>query len=257
MGKSEKTIEREVVSRLTTDGKVLGWGALIVWTTSTIIGALAFFYLPVIIFFPIAMISVGPVWLVTLALSITGLISGAIVGSIVGLAQRLVLRRRVSWATYWVRSTSVGWGIGGAIILALFYIFSELLDNNLSIIYGIAWVVGFTGIGLGQWLLLRSWIQRTSWWWVVITALGWLTGLIIGVIILGLVLDATVEEIMAQTISAIFSSSSNAGFLGFGLPPSFWVLTGGTAGIITGVSLNVLVAQSNKNKVNPPAPDEI
>ncbi|HEX8228820.1 MAG TPA: hypothetical protein VF826_05835 [Chloroflexia bacterium] len=218
---------------------------LAAWAACTTLGAVALFYLPGIVFAPMVLISLGPVWMVALALGFAGLIGGAIVGALVGVGQqKFVLRSHVTWAGAgrWVKVTALGWGMSAAIALVFTYCVSEVLNNGFSYLYGLAWIAGAAGMGFSQWLLLRTLLPKAT-WWVAITTLAWAAGILTAILTMSAVTGASVDEVIRQSITSIFSSASTRGFLGFAFPPSFWTLAGSVSGVITGLALRTLTAK--------------
>jgi hypothetical protein len=103
-------------------------------------------------------------------------IAGAAIGLAVGILQSLVLQSRITGAWRWIPASAVGWGIGWAIALLVIPAPQEFLAGI---------VIGGT-LGLAQWLVLR---QAVHWagWWIVVSVLGWMTGitLVPGVLLSG------------------------------------------------------------------------
>jgi tRNA A-37 threonylcarbamoyl transferase component Bud32 len=81
------------------------------------------------------------------------------VGAVVGVAQWVVLRRRIRRAGWWVLASTVGWavfGIGYAMVFA---------SDRGGFLFG-----GFgVAVGVAQWLVLRGQIERAGWWVLVST----------------------------------------------------------------------------------------
>lgn len=67
--------------------------------------------------------------------------------TILGLAQRLVLSRRVPWAGKWFLANAASGILGGALVLGLFAALNSAV---------IAVAVGLASIGVIQWFILRS-----------------------------------------------------------------------------------------------------
>lgn len=119
---------------------------------------------------------------------------GAVVGVSVGTMQWLVLRRRVSGAGWWVLTTTLGMGVGFALVRALTPTVSRMVGGGP--VYGLAngAMVG-TLIGTLQWLVLRWQVFRAGWWvpasalgMGVGFALGQVAGQLVGVAMTGIVL---------------------------------------------------------------------
>ncbi len=101
---------------------------------------------------------------------IIGLASGGElgIGLIIGFTQWLVLRRYVSQAGWWILVTALGWGIGWSIIVSGFIIPADL-GLSSSVFSGA--LLGLT-VGLGQWFLLRRWVNFAS-MWLLLSLSGW------------------------------------------------------------------------------------
>ncbi len=90
---------------------------------------------------------------------------GALVGTVVGVAQWLVLRRRVARAGWWVLATAVGWLVG----MAVCGFVDEVLDWTVWYVSGAA---GGVVVGVAQWLVLRRRVARAGWWVLPTVASG-------------------------------------------------------------------------------------
>jgi hypothetical protein len=234
-------VPHSVETGVAPEGRIFSPVGIAVWVLSTIVGALAFFYLPILILLPVAMMTEYN-WLMVLFLALGGAVSGAIVGYIVGRIQITVLSDRIAWSSGWVRATVVGWATYGAAVLSLAIVLGELLKHEPSVTYSIVWIVGFGGVGLSQWLLLRRYLNKAKWWFAA-TILGWVTGITIVGLLLSWVLNVAIEQIVGESVSAVFSSSSSSDFLGFWFPPLFWTLVGSFAGVATWFVLSYLLSQ--------------
>src|SRR5215210_8080841 len=73
------------------------------WVLSSIVGALGFFYLPVVVLLPVAMMT-NFGWLMVFLLGLGGAFSGMVVGNIVGRIQKRLLSDKVLWSSDWVRA---------------------------------------------------------------------------------------------------------------------------------------------------------
>ena len=93
----------------------------------------------------------------------------------VGVLQWLVLRRRISGASWWVLASAAG---GYGIIQAGFNGYSESLWNSYDSILGWTGVVALGGAVTGtlQWLVLRGQVSRAG-WWVLASTVGWGLGM--------------------------------------------------------------------------------
>jgi hypothetical protein len=94
---------------------------------------------------------------------------GGIVGLAIGSGEWLVLRRQLTGATGWIAVTVVAWAVAWTMGQA---ITDALLDDY--------WLLGLVPgglllaaiVGVGQWLLLRRWARRAT-WWLPTSLVGW------------------------------------------------------------------------------------
>jgi len=93
-------------------------------------------------------------------------IGPVIAGFTIGVMQWFVLRDRIRNAWRWSLATGVGWAIGVGFVLFA-------IPDEFRIPYGI--IVGAT-TGIAQWLILRGAVFFSG-WWIVISIIGWFTGL--------------------------------------------------------------------------------
>jgi hypothetical protein len=104
-------------------------------------------------------------------------LSGLMVGVIVGIAQGLLLYRRIPGAFWWVTASTIGWGVGwavgGAVADAAFY----------HVIIG---AVGGAFAGIAQWQVLQRHLPGTG-GWVLVSAIGWAAGRAVDDFLFGLV----------------------------------------------------------------------
>ncbi len=99
------------------------------------------------------------------------LIGGAATGAVIGLAQWLVLRQRLSLTPWWIAITAAGMSVGLALGVGLLGI-----DTTGTTLLLRGLITG-VGIGLAQFLMLRTVAKRAPAWPVVVTlswAIGWI-----------------------------------------------------------------------------------
>jgi hypothetical protein len=170
------------------------------------------------------------------AFTLAGTIGGAITGTLVGMGQRLLLRPWVPWAERWIPATIVGWALGGAIWWTLEWLLNDIQiqiwgqDTNVrSLVSGI---LGGTGIGIAQWLLLRERSSLSS-LWVIVTTMGWTTGWILAQVLESLIFVTGGED---ATKSSVVTIASILGMI---------TLIGGSAGATTGIAMKILISWSS------------
>jgi hypothetical protein len=125
---------------------------------------------------------------------------GAVVGASVGTMQWLVLRRKVSRAGWWVLASTLGMGVGFALVRAATPMVSRILGGGP--LYGVVngAVVG-TLVGMMQLLVLRGQVSRAGWWVLASAlgmgvgfALGQIVGQVVGVAITGIALVWVLQQ---------------------------------------------------------------
>jgi hypothetical protein len=94
------------------------------------------------------------------------IIGPVVAGFTIGVMQWFVLRDRIRNSWRWSIATGIGWAIGLGVVL-----YAIPLEYGFP--YGI--IVGAT-TGIAQWLILRSEVHFSG-WWIVISIIGWFTGL--------------------------------------------------------------------------------
>jgi hypothetical protein len=97
------------------------------------------------------------------------LLGGAATGAVVGLAQWLVLRRRLPLSPWWIAATAGGMSVGLALAVGALGI-----DTAGPALLGRGLITGAT-IGLAQYLVLRGLSDRAP-AWAAVVALGWALG---------------------------------------------------------------------------------
>jgi hypothetical protein len=124
-----------------TDNSFFDWYLWFLWIMATTLGwVISQLLLP----------SIGPV----------------VAGFTIGILQWFVLRDRIRNAWRWSLATGIGWGIGVGIVLFA-------IPDEFGFPFGI--IVGAT-TGIAQWLILRGEVHFSG-WWIVISIIGWFTGL--------------------------------------------------------------------------------
>jgi hypothetical protein len=95
----------------------------------------------------------------------------------VGVLQWPILYRRIPQAWRWVLATAIAW-IGGSILLLI------AVPSDLQLL--LAGLVLGPLVGLAQWLILRREVHWAG-WWIVISAMAWITGLTLlpGILVTG------------------------------------------------------------------------
>jgi hypothetical protein len=85
---------------------------------------------------------------------------GGMMGAI-GIAQWLVLQRRVRWAGWWVLASVGGGAVGGAVTLGVWSALASFAGENLRAVVGM--VLGLPVFGMAQWLVLRRQVSWARW----------------------------------------------------------------------------------------------
>jgi hypothetical protein len=94
---------------------------------------------------------------------------GLIIGASIGIAQGLVVRRRIAPMGWWVLATGVGFGLGKLI--------GESVAQGMpaAVGHGLSGALIGASVGLAQWLVLRSHNARPE-AWVVANVAAWAVG---------------------------------------------------------------------------------
>ncbi len=79
----------------------------------------------------------------------------------IGIAQWLVLQRRISWAGWWVLASVVGGAVGGAVTLGVWSVLTVFAGETVRAFVGV--IIGFAVFGIAQWLVLRRQVSRAGW----------------------------------------------------------------------------------------------
>ncbi len=99
-----------------------------------------------------------------------------------GLAQWLVLRRQVSWASLWLLATAVGGAAGGAAMLGLYGALAALGHDGLGVAAGV--IVGLALIGAAPWLVLRRQVSGSG-SLALASSVGVAAAMVLGVAVVG------------------------------------------------------------------------
>ncbi len=116
-------------------------------------------------------------WLLGILLPQEGTVA---IGLAMGLLQWIVLRNLIPQAGWWIAASGLGWALG-------FLVTEYLLPAEIVVLQG-----AFLGLfmGLLQWLVLRQKVRLAA-WWILVSALGWAIGPILGLPLVGAVVGAT------------------------------------------------------------------
>jgi len=114
--------------------------------------------------------------------------SWVLFGACVGTAQWFVLRKEFNGNKSWIKASVIGWAIGGAVFLIVFWIIemiyrrtttADSLEAGLGAFFT-GWLIGRIAGGIAVGVLQRSLlcrrVQRTN-WWVLANVVGWNAGL--------------------------------------------------------------------------------
>lgn len=125
-------------------------------------------------------------------------------GALVGVFQWLVLQGRIDRPWRWIVATSIGW-------IAGYFITLFMLPQELETFTGM--IIGLT-TGFAQWMILRRELHWAG-WWIIFSAIGWITGLTLlpGILLTGtmagaltgLALEILLRNPKSRTTEADFS----------------------------------------------------
>lgn len=99
----------------------------------------------------------------------TAFIDGLVIGTAVGIAQGLILRKRIAPVVPWVVVSIVGFAIGKFVSDLV----GQASPGPLGMVLGGA-VIGLSA-GVAQWLILRRRFPQAG-WWIAANVLGWAAG---------------------------------------------------------------------------------
>lgn len=99
----------------------------------------------------------------------TFFIDGLVIGSAIGVAQALVVRKRIAPAIPWVVVSIIGFGAGKFFADAV----EQALPGLVAVALGGA-IIGLL-VGVTQAVVLRNRFTR-AWWWIAANAVGWAVG---------------------------------------------------------------------------------
>lgn len=144
-----------------------GWRFWFLWMLASLGGVIVYMIVvsPILnAFVPGSSDSAGPdvpAWEMIMIISAVGQMA---LGAAIGLAQWLVLRRVLSRMGWWVLASLVGYSIG---------MLAPWMVNRIEA----GWMTGLVffliygaGLGLAQWIVLRTHFQRAVWWVALIIA---------------------------------------------------------------------------------------
>lgn len=145
----------------------------------------------------------------TLAWTVGWLVTGAVIGVFAGIAQWLVLYRRVAWARWWAFASFIGWLAGlmlGPGVSSGINVLLSLAGSEARVTYAPAgWAVFGTAMGTAQWYLLRWHVHRAG-WWVLVSSVAWTCGFAVAVPlseVIGRVTGSALAGMIVGTISGV------------------------------------------------------
>ncbi len=174
---------------MNTERAQVGWGFWLWWVLASTVGlAVGMVVRPLAFYVVGAWLTWGGGIEVVFALDdvvayeVAVVLSGALGGTSVGIAQWLVLRRRVARAGWWVLASSVGLAVGMVVGPD---IIPDLSRAEPTFVVGIAQVAlrgvrDGASMGIAQWLVLRRRVARGG-WWVLASTVGLAVGVLFSV----------------------------------------------------------------------------
>lgn len=108
-------------------------------------------------------------------------LSMVVIGIGIGVLQFFVLQYKIQHAWRWIVATVVGWTLGAGLIFLF-------VQDGYDFLAGL--IIGLT-LGTAQWLILRQEVQWSA-WWIMISIVGWTTGigLLPGIFLTGILAGA-------------------------------------------------------------------
>ncbi len=103
------------------------------------------------------------------------------IGVALGILQWLTLQHRFKNAWTWILATTAGWVVGASLTMWMVPARQDFLAGS---------IIGLS-VGIAQWLVLRREVHW-SFWWIVISIVGWTTGMALlpGVMLTGVMAGA-------------------------------------------------------------------
>jgi magnesium-transporting ATPase (P-type) len=238
-------MDTQVVDEKSQAGGMPTWRFLLVWVLAIVVGGLVFYYSPIAVTIGMFLVmgyasstsSILGMAKFTLISTLLGLATGLLAGMVAGFGQRYALRQfSPGLSAVWMRSTVMGWMLAGAISFALFTLLSYAILRNdplrqsvNSVYWLVLLVIGVIttfAIGLAQMGSMRRMDLDTR-LWVPVTVVSWVLGGAVG-------WSATGKFAM----SLLFTIGD------FSLATVFLLLTGGIAGLLTGIYMLWLLARA-------------
>ncbi len=149
----------------------LDWSFLVTWVGANIggwlVGWLAIW--PLVLGLSLTGLAFERGWDIALIVRLESVVLTLISGAVMGVAQGLVLRKRLSVPLgWWVLVTTLGWllpHIPGTLLGGEQMGVALALGLIASLLSGVA-------VGLLQWLVLQAFLPRAG-WWIVANSVGW------------------------------------------------------------------------------------
>jgi len=104
----------------------------------------------------------GPVLPPTLGEIAAASVIGAPTGLTIGIAQWLVLRRRISKAGWWIAASTIGFATAFVLIMAAPPAMKRAIPSHL--LFYVPWAALGAVSGVLQWLVLQRQLSRSIWW---------------------------------------------------------------------------------------------
>ncbi len=138
--------------------------------------------------------------------AVSGMVIGLIFGIGLGVAQWLVLRKRIDGISLWAPITIGVWVVFWSMN------FAELFGEGTGVFGKLIEGLGHGGLlgaltGAGQWFVLRSKVRKAH-WWILISALSWAIGASTGDTIQAILqIDIPLELIIAILLSSALTGA--------------------------------------------------
>ena len=191
---SKESGERRLIN---TERAQAGWRFWLWWVLASTAGLLVGLVVVAYVGYPYA---AGPSSKNSEAFVVVFALAGAIVGASLGIAQWLVLRRRVSRTGWWMLASTAGGLVGFAFDGMVLRIMFAAPEGDLAF----AALIG-ASLGIAQWLVLRRRVSRAG-WWVLASTVGSVVFLASVVFSAGAVLTSTSRVAVLVGIVALVVS---------------------------------------------------
>lgn len=199
-----------------------GWETWGHWVLATIVGGTTGSALGLAVAITIGIAMVTSMGINDVALVISGAAGGAVLGVVVGIGQWLILRQHFEKAGWWILVTA----LGTAMVMVGVAIITRVIAHP-GIVLIVMGAISGSVVATGQWLILRQHFGRAG-WWILSTALGGCTGVLI------------VGAVLATGGWAVVGTWAWVAGMTIGLALAYWAVTWAVTGAVIGALFGIV-----------------